>query len=165
MPAAISSYRTTTKWGNKMDKLTMDTIAAQRAGMSYGRYKAIHPQSCPSSTEIKPIAPPEPPKPGPVIVSRPCARCRKMFEVDSKNRRRYCSPECAAAAIEESRRESARKRRAAEKAERHQEGKLCKICGKRFYPENMHSLFCGPECKAESRRRSLAKYNKTRTEE
>ena len=50
----------------ELDQLTMDSIAAQKAGMSYGKWKALHPH-----THI-PKAKPE----------RPCKNCGE--EIPSK---------------------------------------------------------------------------------
>lgn len=75
----------------------MDAIAAQKAGMSYGKYKAAHPGTYLTSVEIEP---PKTPKPEPV--RRSCARCGKMFEISStQKRQRYCSIECASATAKE----------------------------------------------------------------
>ena len=46
--------------GKKMDRLTLDCIAAQRAGMSYGQWKALHPRTekvHPGVQEEEPVAP------------------------------------------------------------------------------------------------------------
>lgn len=137
------------KWGEGMDKLTMDAIAAQQAGMSYGKYKAAHPGTYLTSVEIEP---PKPPKPEPV--RRSCARCGKMFEVDAHKRQRYCSIECAAAAAKERDAELRRKQR---EATRERTKRVCPICGKEFTPSRLHRTLCSQECAKESSRRSSAR--------
>lgn len=137
------------KRGESMDKLTMDAIAARKAGMSYGKYKAAHPGTYLTSVEIEP---PKPPKPEPLC--RSCARCGKMLEVDAQKRKRYCSIECANATAKERDAELRRKYRAAvrEKIKR-----VCPICGKEFTPSRMHRTLCSQECAKESTRRSAAR--------
>ena len=129
----------------------MDAIAAQKAGMSYGKYKAIHPGTYLTSVEI---VPPEPPKPCPLL--RVCARCGELFEITSpKNRQRYCSPDCAAASAKERDAELRRKKRADARAKTR---KVCAICGKEFTPDKKHRTTCGPECKAEAVKRAAEKH-------
>ena len=65
------------------DRLTMDSIAAQKAGMSYGRWKAQHPH-----TEAPE---PEPPKKGPQKLCKICGR-----EIpNSYPGRLYCGMTCS----------------------------------------------------------------------
>lgn len=67
----------------KLDQLTKDSISAQKAGMSYGRYMAMKPQ--------KGYAPKvETEEEWPV-----CKVCGKVM-VDVRKDRMYCSPECTA---------------------------------------------------------------------
>lgn len=127
----------------------MEAIAARKAGMSYGKYKATHPGTYLTSVEIEP---PNPPKPEPV--RRSCARCGKMFEVDAHKRKRYCSMECADATAKERDLGRQRERRAAARA---QTRKICPICGNEFTPSRMHRTLCSQECAKESSRRSSAR--------
>lgn len=99
------------------------------------------------------IEPPKTPKPEPV--RRSCARCGKMFEISStQKRQRYCSIECASATAKERDAEMRRKQREAakEKIKR-----ICPICGKEFTPSRMHRTLCSQECAKESSRRSSAR--------
>lgn len=67
----------------ELDQLTKDSISAQKAGMSYGRYMAMKPQ--------KGYAPKvETEEEWPV-----CKVCGKVM-VDVRKGRMYCSPECSA---------------------------------------------------------------------
>lgn len=127
----------------------MDAIAAQKAGMSYGKYKAAHPGTYLTSVEIEP---PKTPKPEPV--RRSCARCGKMFEVDAHQRQRYCSIECADATAKERDAELRRKQR---EATRERTKRVCPICGKEFTPSRLHRTLCSQECAKESSRRSSAR--------
>lgn len=94
-----------------MDRLTKDSIAAVKAGMTYGKWKALHPH-----TEEK------------VAVSdeieaqekevKLCKMCGKPFNIRVKGsggqNRLYCSRECAYEAIKE--RERARYHKREDKA-------------------------------------------------
>lgn len=67
----------------ELDQLTKDSISAQKAGMSYGRYMAMKPK--------KGYAPKvETEEEWPV-----CKVCGKVM-VDVRKDRMYCSPECTA---------------------------------------------------------------------
>ena len=70
-----------------MDQLTMDCIAAQKAGMSYGMWKALHPH-----TRV------EPPKPEVAPVSevpRYCLTCGELLSPYDHRNKLYCCPECS----------------------------------------------------------------------
>lgn len=66
-----------------MDNLSATALAARRAGMSYGKYVALHGVR----KVIEPIVIDEPKK--------VCKGCGKEFLANSRGRlARYCSPEC-----------------------------------------------------------------------
>lgn len=113
----------------------MEAIAAQKAGMSYGKYKAAHPGTYLTNVEVEP---PKPPKPEPV--RRSCARCGKMFEVDATAKER-----------------DAELRRKQREATRERTKRVCPICGKEFTPSRLHRTLCSQECARESSRRSSAR--------
>ena len=68
-----------------MDRLTMDSIAAQRARMTYGKWKALHPH-----TEVVVALDAD---------AKLCKICGKPFGLRVKGaggrNQIYCSPECA----------------------------------------------------------------------
>ena len=66
-----------------MDRLTMDSIAAQRAGMSYGKWKALHPHTGEEEPEVL--------KEGPKRL-RKC--CGKEIPDDRNKQALYCSEGC-----------------------------------------------------------------------
>ena len=71
-----------------MDQLTMDSIAAQKAGMSYGKWKALH--------YVPAVVVPKQPKelvyPGCEVKQKKyCAICGKELPLGKS---RYCSREC-----------------------------------------------------------------------
>ena len=71
-----------------MDRLTMDSIAAQRAGMTYGQWKALHPHTDAVEVPDKDV--------------RLCKVCGKpIINMVGGKRRLYCSPECANEAVVE----------------------------------------------------------------
>ncbi len=73
----------------KMDRLARESTAALNAGMSYGKWKALHPEGLPEDA----------PDPVPKVQKR-CVICGAPV---GKGKKRYCSWDCehAAAAIRE----------------------------------------------------------------
>lgn len=69
----------------EMDQLTKDSISAQKAGMSYGKWKALHPHTD------------EVPKPAEEDSewTRICPVCGKRFTLDGWKRKKYCGIECS----------------------------------------------------------------------
>lgn len=71
-----------------LDRLTIDSISAEKAGMSYGKWKALHPH-----TEVDEV---------PDADTRLCKVCGKPIRNMSGGKRRlYCSNECAYEALQE----------------------------------------------------------------
>lgn len=74
-----------------MDQLTLDCIAAQKAGMTYGKWKALQPRvevvipQEPELPEEEPKVKKEPPK-------RFCKICGNV--ITGKGRRGYCGETC-----------------------------------------------------------------------
>jgi hypothetical protein len=77
--------------GTPRDNLTLDAMDAERAGMSYGKYKAMHPNTK-DANEARLAAKKREPKP-PNVYALPCRYCGRIFESPNKSRR-YCSDEC-----------------------------------------------------------------------
>ena len=75
----------------KMDQLTLDCIAAQKAGMTYGKWKALQPRvevvipQEPELPEDESEVNKEPPK-------RLCRACGKV--ITTLYRKNYCSDKC-----------------------------------------------------------------------
>ena len=65
------------------DKLTLDASAATAAGMSYGKWKVLHPETIPEKP--KTISHPR-------CDIRECPTCGKQFQ--SYTTRKYCNNEC-----------------------------------------------------------------------
>ena len=74
-----------------LDRLTMDSISAEKAGMTYGKWKALHPH-----TEVDVV---------PDKDARLCVVCGcvipKRTGTSGRQRKLYCSPECAYKAVQE----------------------------------------------------------------
>ena len=72
-----------------MDRLTSDSIAAQRAGMTYGKWKALHPNT---DVNVQPVT-----------ETRRCVICgreiTKRSSTSGRQRKLYCSSECSYEAI------------------------------------------------------------------
>ena len=79
-----------------MDNTSRDAKAAKDAGMSYGQWKVLHPETAPKKIEKKPK------------YQRVCPECGAEFSTDRADKR-YCGAECATT---HNRREFDRKRRA-----------------------------------------------------
>ena len=95
-----------------MDRLTMDSIAAVKAGMTYGKWKALHPH-----TEEDIEVPDEIEEPvKEVKLCKICGEPIINFRVRGSGGRKklYCSRECAYEAIKE--RERARYHKREDKA-------------------------------------------------
>ena len=70
----------------KMDRLTQDCIAARKAGMTYGKWKALHPHTEVEEQEL--------PKTG---SQKLCKNCGSEIPV-SYGGKLYCGANCAAEA-------------------------------------------------------------------
>ena len=67
----------------ELDQLTKDSIAAQKAGMSYGKWKALRPMK--TKPHKEPIE---------VVTDKPtCIVCGKPLP-EATRRKVYCSDEC-----------------------------------------------------------------------
>lgn len=123
----------------KLDQLTKDSIAAQKAGMSYGKYMASRYRQPVVETDVKPET-----------QKRVCPTCGKEISKYANGNRRYCSEYC----LYEGRKEATLARYHAKKAEAnadHERPKrVCLVCGKDI-PKHMHgsNRYCSPECKHE----------------
>ena len=70
-----------------MDQLTQDCIAARKAGMSYGRWKALQPR-----VEVE--MPEQEEKQTPTADVRVCGVCGKTLPANTHGNVRYCSVDC-----------------------------------------------------------------------
>ena len=75
----------------ELDQLTMDSIAAQKAGMSYGMWKALHPNTKVVENNQAEVAVPQ----GEL---RYCLNCGEQISPYAHRNSLYCCPECAYAA-------------------------------------------------------------------
>jgi predicted nucleic acid-binding Zn ribbon protein len=123
----------TTKRKKPLDHLTRDVLAAQAAGMSYGKWKATHPH-----TGGEEESEPEELIVDPSKRALVCMRSGKTFLATPKqSNMKYCGDDCRYQA------QLARQR------ELHPERfkpRYCKVCGKELARENK-GLFCSSTCK------------------
>ncbi len=69
-----------------MDQLTRDCIAARKAGMTYGKWKALQPV-------VVPVAEVEP-EPEDTLTERTCRNCGTKLPISVHPLARYCSQGC-----------------------------------------------------------------------
>ena len=81
-----------------IDKLTLDSTAAIAAGMSYGKWKALHPVS-PYQERVYTD-----------VETKVCHHCGKTYPVVNRGTK-YCGDECRRAVINKRKVEQNRKRR------------------------------------------------------
>lgn len=84
-----------TEYGTPMDNLALDAMDARRAGMSYGKYKAMHPNTM-AANEARLAETPPPKKPRrkkPPVYEVVCGYCGKTFYT-ANLQRKYCSDTC-----------------------------------------------------------------------
>lgn len=148
-----------------LDKLTIISIAAQKEGLSYGKYMAKYGYHPPCLNNLpEEIIPPEPKTAIPEYLKdmekdfqdqgeklKKCKVCGGLYEPIRGNQR-YCSKACN---------EVARKERERKKVLEGKVQRYCEICGKPL-PLEMSAarLTCSKECCAEHKRRYDRKKNK-----
>lgn len=76
-----------------MDQLTLDCIAARKAGMTYGKYMALHykPPVVPVVVELEPE---EVPEEMPKQPDRTCRNCGTKLQRSMHGNAMYCSQYC-----------------------------------------------------------------------
>ena len=88
--ASMNDFAREKRHGTPRDNLSLDAIDAEAAGMSYGKYKAMHPKTKDANeARLQKKREPKPPK----LYALPCNYCGRIFESPSRSRR-YCSDEC-----------------------------------------------------------------------
>jgi endogenous inhibitor of DNA gyrase (YacG/DUF329 family) len=138
--ARLGIERTPRKKRKKLDRLTRDVLAAEAAGMSYGKWKVLHPHTPDEDEEEEQEMDPDS-----VVVN--CEYCGERF-VKSKNNqtRKFCSANCQKNYNNKKRREKARQEAIGQPA-------VCPICGVDFMADYQHRIYCSTECFAEGQRR------------
>ena len=146
-PSASVGVERTPKRKNrkKLDRLTRDAIAAQEAGMSYGKWKAQHPHTPDEDDEEQEMDPDS--------VVATCEHCGEKFvKFKYQKTKKFCCHEC------QSRHNHEKQQREKKRA---QPGKpaVCPICGADFMADYQHRIYCTSECYAESQRRKAKVWN------
>ena len=118
-----------------MDRLTLASIAAQKAGMSYGKYMA----SMHNPVVVDAVAVPK---------KRVCQYCGKEISKYAHGSRRYCSDSCRYEAGKQSTLDLYHQRQGHTEEDRVK--RVCQYCGKPM-PKHLHGScrYCSPECKHE----------------
>ena len=75
------------KKNKEPDYLTLCSIAAQEAGMSYGKYMAMHGYHPPIQADVEDVEAPQ-------GISKICPQCGKEFTQGKIKQKIYCSFEC-----------------------------------------------------------------------
>lgn len=85
------AYLSTRRYGPPRDNLTLDAMDAERAGMTYGKYKAQHPNTKDENeARLKESSKRTQPRAHYVFY---CRGCGEKF-ITTNARRKYCSDEC-----------------------------------------------------------------------
>lgn len=111
-----------------MDRLTKDSLSASKAGMSYGKWKALHPHTEHEEKDDGTV--------------RRCIVCGKKLY---GHQRFYCGHNCS----QNKSYDKKKVKRAAEYAAREIVIKRCRICGAEFeYPARRK--YCSEKCAAQA---------------
>ena len=70
-----------------MDQLSKDSVAAQQAGMSYGKYMAVKEQLTQRTMRVNPV-------PAGTEKWLTCPRCGKVFKRRARSAQKYCELYC-----------------------------------------------------------------------
>lgn len=153
--AQVGVERTRRKRRKPLDHLTRDVLAAEKAGMSYGKYKALHPHTPDEDDEqeeleerqerqerrsVSVIA-------GPGKKVRTCVQCGQPFAAGAYHtNKRYCSDACREKHDNEARRARRKRNKPGRPA-------VCPICGADFVADCHSRIYCSTECYTEGQRR------------
>lgn len=132
--ARVGVERTGSKRKKPLDRLTRDVLAAEAAGMSYGKYKATHPYTPEEDDEEEE----EVPNPDEVLCT--CVNCGQPFvKLKSRTNKLFCSTPCQL-------QYNNKKRYDAMKSARPEKPTACRVCGKIFLADYQHRIYCSTEC-------------------
>jgi predicted nucleic acid-binding Zn ribbon protein len=130
--ARLGVERTSKKKREPLDRLTRDVLAAQEAGMSYGKWKALHPHTGEEENEPEELIV-DPSKR--VLV---CIKCGKTFLASNRQaNQKYCSDACKYQQQLDRMRELHPERFKPRK---------CQVCGKTL-DENNKGVYCSSACR------------------
>ena len=139
------------------DNLSRDVEAAAAAGMSYGQYKALHPNTAPPKYERSVPAPDDPitkhrPLPTETNTKR-CPICGNDFVAYYKAKI-YCSDECKRQAD----RQHSRKRYRESVKSNGPVEKVCPVCGEKFLTDSHQRIYCGIACRNKANANPARRY-------
>lgn len=157
----MNDYTDTTRLGTRrprkrakeLDHLTRDVLAAEKAGQSYGQWKAAHPIT-PDDFTLDDED--EEDEPGAGQIPRTCAHCGKTFYVSpSRCNKKYCSVTCYNDSKLQAAKDRAKKTRPPKEA-------VCGICGKTFTRSRQNRVYCSKFCACEADRRHIQRIREQR---
>lgn len=138
--ASVGVERTSRRKRKKLDRLTRDAIAAQEAGMSYGKWKAQHPHTPDEDDEEEGL------EIDPDSEVATCERCGERFvKLKWQKTKRFCSYRCQDRQYHEKKQQEKKRTKPGKPA-------VCPICGADFVADYQHRIYCSSECYAESQR-------------
>lgn len=120
----------------ELDNLTINVLAAEKAGLSYGKYMALkHEKEQPQKMAESPIPP----------GWKVCPHCGKKFYAE-QGKRRYCSEFCYQQANYKAHRERIMEKRKSVPPV------ICKVCGNEFIPPKRDSRikYCSDDCRSKA---------------
>ena len=123
-----------------MDHLTRVVLEAERRGLSYGKYVAMHHEGMIGRIDCE-IA--EPPVPAPSNEPRHCVVCGVELHPEAHKNRKTCSSACSAANNRRRNLENYRKKAVAKEPVTQK----CVRCGKPFIKHRSNHIFCGGACR------------------
>lgn len=150
-----------------MDQLTRDAIAAQKAGLSYGRYMAQKGQKPPverkkkKAKKVTDSPAPTAPQNDEVAAQseRPkCMLCGRPIPAGVRSAR-YCCSEHAEKAREKQKQEKKKIKRQAQAEAAAPEVRICGICGKPIPKTYSGRKYCSAACADEARIRQVRESN------
>lgn len=152
--ARVDVERTSRKRRKKLDRLTRDCIAAEKAGMTYGKWKALHPHTPEEDDEQELVALEERQERRPVSAIagpgqrvRTCVQCGQPFAVSANQTNKlYCSDACRIKHGNDARNARRKQNKPARPA-------VCPICGADFVTDHANRTYCSKECYEESENR------------
>ena len=125
----------------ELDNLTINVLAAEKAGLSYGKYMALKHEK---------EQPPKMVEPPPQPCWKVCPHCGKKFYAE-QGKRLYCSEFCYQQANYKAHRERILKNR------KPVPPMICEICGNEFTPPKRDGRikYCSDDCRANQKKRGV----------
>lgn len=138
----------------KLDHLTRDVLQAEKAGVSYGQFKATNPRTYYEDEDREPERDPD-------MKQRNCAHCGAEFYLKSwQTNKLYCSEACR---IKHNAERESQQRKNGERAKRSGKPAVCPICGGKFISVRT-AKYCSADCINKAKSIQAIEANKRRRE-